>query len=61
MILLIPNPELIPQTLAFAIAESRTQIPFPASVEAFMMMLALDILVEASIRLPCFVGQTMGE
>ncbi len=54
------HPELIPQTLAFAIAESRAQIPFPASAEAFMMMLALDILVEASIRLPSFVGQTIG-
>lgn len=54
------HPELIPETLALTIAESRSQIPFPAAAEAIIMMLALDVLVEASIRLPSFVGQTIG-
>ncbi|RXJ01942.1 spore germination protein [Anaerobacillus alkaliphilus] len=54
------HPELIPETLALTIAESRSQIPFPAAAEALIMMIALDVLVEASIRLPSFVGQTIG-
>lgn len=54
------HPELIPTTLALQIAESRSRIPLPASFEALLMMFALDVLVEASIRLPSFVGQTIG-
>lgn len=54
------HPELIPTTLALTIAESRNNIPFPAAIEAFLMMFALDTLVESSIRLPSFIGQTIG-
>lgn len=54
------HPELLPTTLALSIAESRNNIPFPVYLEALMMIFALDILVEASIRLPSFVGQTIG-
>ncbi|WP_416150608.1 spore germination protein [Salipaludibacillus sp. HK11] len=54
------HPELLPTTLALTIAESRSDIPLPAQAEALFMMMALDILVEASIRLPSFVGQTIG-
>lgn len=53
------HPELLPTTLALTIAESRNNIPFPAAAEALIMMFALDVLVEASIRLPLFVGQTV--
>ncbi|WNF36945.1 spore germination protein [Bacillaceae bacterium IKA-2] len=54
------HPELIPTTLILTIIESRMNIPFPAVAEALIMMFALDVLVEASIRLPSFVGQTIG-
>ncbi|SDZ58287.1 spore germination protein KA/spore germination protein [Evansella caseinilytica] len=54
------QPELIPTTLTITVAQSRVQIPLPAAAEAFLMMFALDVLVEASIRLPSFVGQTIG-
>lgn len=54
------HPELIPSTLALTIADTRNNIPFPAATEAFIMIIALDILVESSIRLPMFVGQTIG-
>ncbi len=54
------HPEMIPTTLALTMAESRNNIPFPAAVEAFIMMFALDVLVESSIRLPSFIGQTIG-
>ncbi len=54
------HPELIPSTLALTIAEARNNIPFTASAEAFMMVFALDVLVESSMRLPQVVGQTVG-
>lgn len=54
------HPELLPETLALSIAESRLNIPLTAPGEAFLMMFALDILVEASMRLPSNVGQTIG-
>lgn len=54
------HPELIPTTLAMTLAASRNNIPFPAGAEALIMMFALDVLVEASIRLPSFIGQTVG-
>jgi hypothetical protein len=54
------HPELIPTTLALTLAESRIKIPFPAIVEALMLMFALDVLVEATMRLPSAVGQTIG-
>ncbi|MCG1023287.1 spore germination protein [Sutcliffiella horikoshii] len=54
------HPELLPTTLALTIADSRNNIPFPIYLEAIMMIFALDVLVEASLRLPSFVGQTIG-
>ena len=54
------QPELIPTTLTINVAQSRVQIPLPATAEALLMMFALDVLIEASIRLPSFVGQTIG-
>jgi hypothetical protein len=54
------HPELIPTTLALTLAESRIKIPFPAIVETLMLMFALDVLVEATMRLPSAVGQTIG-
>ncbi|WP_142302879.1 spore germination protein [Bacillus sp. FJAT-45350] len=54
------HPEMVPTTLALTMAESRNNIPFPAAIEAFIMMFALDVLVEASIRLPSFIGPTIG-
>ncbi|MDQ0255732.1 hypothetical protein J2S74_003114 [Evansella vedderi] len=54
------QPELIPTTLTISVAQARVQIPLPATAEAFLMMFALDVLIEASLRLPSFVGQTIG-
>ncbi|ADU30478.1 spore germination protein [Evansella cellulosilytica] len=54
------QPELIPTNLTISVAQARINIPLPATAEAYLMMFALDVLVEASIRLPSFVGQTIG-
>jgi len=52
--------ELIPTQLLISIAEGRERVPFPALLEAFLMLFAFDLLREAGVRLPKPVGQTVG-
>lgn len=52
--------EMIPTQLLISIAEGREKVPFPAILEAFLMMFTFDILREAGVRLPKSVGQTIG-
>lgn len=52
--------ELIPTQLLISIAEGRDRVPFPAILEAFLMLFAFDLLREAGVRLPKPVGQTVG-
>ena len=52
--------ELIPTQLLISIAEGRERVPFPAILEAFLMLFAFDLLREAGVRLPKSVGQTVG-
>lgn len=51
--------ELIPTTLLMTIASAREGTPFPAFVEAFVMLLSFEILREAGLRLPRPVGQAV--
>lgn len=51
--------ELIPTTLLFTIANARKGTPFPAFVEALIMVFAFELLREAGIRLPRPVGQAI--
>ncbi|MCM3764319.1 spore germination protein [Neobacillus niacini] len=51
--------EMIPTTLAIAIAAQRENVPFPAFVEALMMEIVFEILREAGLRLPRAVGQAV--
>ena len=53
------NQELIFSKLAFAISTSREGVPFPAFIEVTLMVLAFDILVEAALRLPGTISQTV--
>jgi spore germination protein KA len=46
------NPELFQAQLAFSIAGSRANIPYPSYIEVLIMMFLIDTLIEASIRLP---------
>ena len=48
--------QLIPVKLLFKIASSVSGIPFSPSVEMFLTLLVLEILNEASIRMPKYVG-----
>ncbi|WP_134702056.1 spore germination protein [Ammoniphilus sp. YIM 78166] len=50
------NPELIPTQFAVAVAGGRAGVPFPAVVEVFLMEVIMEILREATVRLPQQVG-----
>ncbi len=58
--LAVHNPELIPFTLTIKIAGTREGTPFPVFLETLFMELAIEILREASVRLPGPFGQTIG-
>jgi len=52
------NPELFRVQLAMSIAGSRTGIPYPSFVEVVLMLFMMELLTEASIRLPKAIGPT---
>ncbi|EGL82739.1 GerA spore germination protein [Caldalkalibacillus thermarum TA2.A1] len=54
------HPEMIPSKLVIAMAAGRATVPFPAIVEAVLMEIAVEILREASVRLPGLIGPTIG-
>ena len=51
--------ELIPTTLLFTVANAREGTPFPALLEALIMVISFEILREAGLRLPRPVGQAL--
>ncbi|MGM8364305.1 spore germination protein [Virgibacillus sp. W0181] len=54
------HPGMIPSDLAFSIAASREGVPFPAAIEAVLMVITMELLQEAGARLPQTIGQTIG-
>lgn len=52
--------EMLPTELMISIAAIRSGLPFPAFIEAIMMEITLELLREASLRLPGTMGQTIG-
>lgn len=51
--------ELIPTNLLFTMAAAHEGVPFPAVVEAGIMIITFEILREAGVRLPRPVGQAV--
>lgn len=51
--------EILPTSLLLNIASERKSVPFPASLEAVIMLLVFDILKETGIRMPSGVGQAL--
>lgn len=51
--------ELIPTDLLFTMVAAREGIPFPAMIEALVMLVTFEILREAGVRLPRPVGQAL--
>jgi len=52
--------QMMPLELLQALLQSRSQIPFNPFWEALFMLLTLEILREASLRMPSKSGQTLG-
>jgi hypothetical protein len=50
------NPEMIPTKFAVAVAGGRAGIPFPSIAEIFGLELVMEILREATVRLPEQIG-----
>lgn len=53
------NPDALRIELAMSIAQSREGIPYPAIVETLFLLIILELLLEASIRLPKSIGATI--
>ncbi|RAV23252.1 spore germination protein [Paenibacillus contaminans] len=51
--------ELLPHSLLISIAAQREGIPFPAFVEAAIMMVTFEVLREAGLRMPRIAGQAI--
>ncbi|WP_417852006.1 spore germination protein [Tumebacillus lipolyticus] len=54
------HPEMIPSKLVIAMAAGRATVPFPSVIEALAMEISIEILREASVRLPGPIGPTIG-
>lgn len=51
---------MVPLSLLVPIAESRTRVPFPPVLEAMIMELIIEFLKESAVRLPTYVGTSIG-
>lgn len=52
--------QMIPLQLLFVLIESRSKLPFSPFWEAIMMLVILEIIKEASLRMPTKTSQTLG-
>lgn len=50
------NPELLPTEFAVAVAGGRAGVPYPAVVEVLLIEIAMEVLREATVRMPRQVG-----
>lgn len=50
------NPELIPTEFAVAVSGGRAGVPFPSIVEVLVMEASMEVLREATLRLPQQIG-----
>ncbi len=53
------NQEMIPTELLVSFATQRDGVPFPAFVEAIIMIIAFEILRESDLRTPSFSGSAL--
>ncbi|TBL74611.1 spore germination protein [Paenibacillus thalictri] len=53
------NPDVLRIELALSIARSRIDVPYPAFVETLLLLLVLELTLEASLRLPKSIGPTI--
>lgn len=50
------NPELLPTEFAVAVAGGRAAVPYPAVVEVLIIEISMEVLREATVRMPKQVG-----
>ncbi|MED1793443.1 spore germination protein [Brevibacillus nitrificans] len=53
------NQELLPTPLLISLAAQREGVPFPAFLEALLMMTIFEVLREAGLRMPRIAGQAI--
>lgn len=53
------NPEVLRIQLALSIAASREGVPYPALLEVLFLLIILELIVEAIVRLPKSIGPTI--
>ncbi|WNC12619.1 spore germination protein [Brevibacillus brevis] len=53
------NPDVLRIELALSIARSRVDVPYPAIIETLLLLVTLELILEASIRLPKTIGPTI--
>jgi len=53
------HPEMLPAELTFSIVASKEGVPFPMFAEVIILLIAFELLVEAGLRLPKTIGQTV--
>jgi hypothetical protein len=53
------NPEVLRIEMALSVAQSRQGVPYPALVEIILMLIILELILEASVRLPKSIGPTV--
>ncbi len=51
--------EMLPTPLLINLVADRLGVPFPAAIEAFVMIIIFDILRETGVRMPSNVGQAL--
>jgi hypothetical protein len=51
---------MIPLNLLIPLAESRSRVPFPPIIEVLILETTLEMLREATIRLPTYIGASVG-
>lgn len=53
------NTSVIPYTLLVNFASQRTQVPFPAFIEALILIISFEILRESDVRIPSKMGTSI--
>lgn len=53
------NPEVLKIELALSVAQTREGVPYPALIEIIFLLIILELVLEASVRLPTSIGPTI--
>jgi len=51
---------VVPLNLLIPLAESRAKVPFPPIVEALLMEFTIEMIRESAVRLPTYIGGSVG-